>query len=180
MRCVLHRQRLPLLALLATALLLHAPSLVTASCPSSSEGDDFDDDGDEFPDPPTPTPYVGGLNPNPLTSITADELSALIALHHAAGGQSWTHTWASWQPLGNIPLPPCRWYGVVCQQFPDGPHVVELNLVGNNLVGSLPDVLGRLYMAVRIDLSNNALTGEGSVDRAPCGCWGGMEMGCLG
>ncbi len=44
-------------------------------------------------------------------------------------------SWGNWVGAGgNIPWAPCKWFGVVCATFPDGPHVVELNLVANNLV----------------------------------------------
>lgn len=100
------------------------------------------------------------LPPYPLPDITGDELDALVALHTSTNGPNWVNSWQNWKGTGgNVPWPPCRWHGVVCATFPDGPHVVELNLVANNLVGLLPDNLGRLSKLERLDLSGNTLRG---------------------
>jgi hypothetical protein len=102
----------------------------------------------------------GDLPPNPLQSLPDIEMTALVGLHQSTNGRDWTQSWQAWAPLGNLELHPCDWYGVTCATFPDGPHVVELSLVGNNLVGTLSDTLGWLQKAYRVDLSSNALVGQ--------------------
>ncbi len=53
--------------------------------------------------------------------------------------------------------------------------MVELNLAGNGLGGTLPDTLGRLSYLERLDLSGNAIKVPewGSLG------WGGCTPGCL-
>ncbi|SFC71167.1 FG-GAP-like repeat-containing protein [Spirosoma endophyticum] len=97
---------------------------------------------------------------NSVTSTTAFSLSVtpassdvppLVNLYNSAGGGNWTNKtgWLSG-------CSPCGWYGVTC----DGNgRVTGLNLINNNLVGTLPTSLSALTSLKSLELGANALTG---------------------
>ena len=78
--------------------------------------------------------------------------TALMALYNSTDGANWNHnfTWGSSQPLG-------IWAGVTTNS--DG-RVTSLNLLRNNLSGSIPAALGNLPLLVELYLRDNELTGE--------------------
>ena len=81
----------------------------------------------------------------------ADVTQSLTDLYNATGGTNWTHkdNWLSG-------CTPCGWYGVTC----DGNgQVTKLNLIGNNLSGTLPTSLSVLTSLQSLELGANALTG---------------------
>ena len=80
------------------------------------------------------------------------ERKALMAFYEATGGDSWTnHTnWGSDQPLS-------EWYGI----YVNGEGAVrEINMVENNLSGSLPDIFDQLPALQYVFLSGNRLGGQ--------------------
>lgn len=90
-------------------------------------------------------------NNNPFDLTDPDERAALLALYDATNGAAWTNK-THW---GDAAGTECTWFGVVCS---DG-HVLELQLIGNNLAGPLPAALGDLSGLRNLMLRNNDLTG---------------------
>jgi len=85
----------------------------------------------------------------PSGSLTQDSL-ALVDLYNSTNGAGWTnHTnWLTSAPLST-------WYGVIVA----GGRIIQLNLTGNNLVGSIPASLGNATALEGLVLMNNELTG---------------------
>lgn len=81
------------------------------------------------------------------------ERDALVSLYNAANGANWGIPWDV-----SSESDPClhEWYGVACDR--EG-HVRTLELVGNNLVGTLASSFGRLPKLHTLNLSDNQLTG---------------------
>lgn len=77
-------------------------------------------------------------------SVETDR-ATLVSLYQATGGPNWTRStgWSSSAPLS-------AWFGVTAE----GGRVTELNLPGNALRGSLPDVLGNLALLQRLHLGS--------------------------
>jgi Leucine-rich repeat (LRR) protein len=85
-----------------------------------------------------------------VTPASAD-YQPLVDLYNATGGANWTRK-TNWL-TGCIP---CNWYGVSC----DGNgRVTAINLIGNNLIGTLPASLSALTSLQSLELGANALTG---------------------
>jgi Leucine-rich repeat (LRR) protein len=80
------------------------------------------------------------------------ERSALIALYEATGGANW-HSRTNW--LGAAGTED-TWYGVKVENG----HVIELDLSGNGLVGTIPSSLGDLTQLNRLLLERNDLSGN--------------------
>ena len=76
----------------------------------------------------------------------------LIALYDVTNGENWTNN-TNW--CTNAPL--SEWYGVLTDS--EG-RVIDLRLYGNNLVGSIPAVLGNLSNLRSLYLNDNQLTGD--------------------
>src|SRR5690625_7333809 len=82
---------------------------------------------------------LGGFFMQPaLADIPASERQFLLDLYDSTGGDNW-HRNDHW---GDAEGTECSWIGVTCDM--DKEHVVELNLISNNLVGSLPQTLNNL------------------------------------
>ena len=77
--------------------------------------------------------------------------ATLMALYNSTDGRRWTNraNWGSTEPLNT-------WYGVSTDT---NGRVTELNLGGNNLVGTLPAALGNLDQMVNLQLWGNQLSG---------------------
>ena len=75
----------------------------------------------------------------------------LDSLYRRMGGENWTDTtnWLSDEPLS-------EWAGVETNE--EG-KVTSLSLGGNNLTGSIPEIIAELGDLVTLDLSDNALAG---------------------
>jgi len=81
------------------------------------------------------------------TCRQSDSLS-LVALYNAAGGASWLNEWNLNESMDN-------WYGVTLNVLG---CVTELDLLSNNLIGTIPPDIGDLDLS-KLDLSNNFLSG---------------------
>ena len=96
----------------------------------------------------------------------ASDRDVLIAFYKATGGDNWTRNdnWCSDRPLS-------EWYGVTTAMIAPGTkageaveRVTELHLgesygVGNNLTGTIPDVIGQLSELKLLSLGFNQLSG---------------------
>jgi hypothetical protein len=85
----------------------------------------------------------------------ASERSALIHLFNATNGRSWT-TNSNWL---NSSASMCSWFGVDCVCTGSMCSVAKLVLPNNNLVGTLPESVGRLTLLTVLNLNTNAITG---------------------
>src|SRR5690606_36277697 len=81
--------------------------------------------------------------------VPKSEKAVLLELYNSTQGQKWNTAW-------DIGTPVDTWYGVTVQNG----HVVEINLLRNNLVGSLPKSLGDLKFLVSLNLAFNTISGE--------------------
>ncbi|MFC1575920.1 Ig-like domain-containing protein, partial [Gemmatimonadota bacterium] len=85
------------------------------------------------------------------TQIPAVECQALVALYDATNGPEWTNS-TDWVSTAT----PCSWNGVDCVVG----SVVRLNLISNQLTGSIPSELGDLSNLTHLHLTSNQLTGS--------------------
>lgn len=104
--------------------------------------------------------WTVGVNPADHTPLNAggdqrstivnEDRRALEALYHATGGHDWRDRegWLTDEPIGS-------WAGVVVHNG----RVVELTLMNNRLVGSLPPELGNLSRLTQLELPGNELGG---------------------
>ncbi len=82
-------------------------------------------------------------------SISNAERNALISIYNNTDGENWNRTW-------DLENDPRNWFGVVVKNG----VVIELNLNGNALKGTLPTYVTSLTKLTKLDLSNNQLSGE--------------------
>jgi Leucine rich repeat N-terminal domain len=86
-------------------------------------------------------------------AIPASERAVLLAIYSSTNGTGWTGN-TNWNgPVGTE----CTWYGVTCST--GNANVIQLNLTGNNLVGTLPSTLNQLTQLNYLGLSVNRLSG---------------------
>ncbi|MBZ0281672.1 MAG: S8 family serine peptidase [Anaerolineae bacterium] len=99
------------------------------------------------------------------TRVVSSSSDDTLRLWDVATGQPVGEPWDSgtlvrgvaFSPLViSLPMNPCTWFGVIC----NGGHVTRLELPNNNLVGTLPPVLGNLTALEELDLSSNGLAGS--------------------
>lgn len=103
-----------------------------------------------------PAPFTNCSNQD---SIPVAECLALTALYNSTGGDEWT-TNSGWL----LDLDPCYWTRVTCSynaEATTAPYysVINLQMWGNNLKGTLPAELGNLDNLIWLDLDVNNLTG---------------------
>ena len=79
------------------------------------------------------------------------EREVLVSWFEETGGGTWINSdgWLTEAPLG-------EWYGVTTNEFG---RVVAIDLEDNNLIGEIPNALGRLSKLSGVHLSGNAITG---------------------
>ena len=102
------------------------------------------------PPPPSPGPTPAPTGPCGGNNVIPNaECQALVKLYNSTNGANWTvkSGWLS----GN----PCTWEGVDCA----GANVAEIELGFNNLAGPLPN-LTALTQLVELDLEGNFITGS--------------------
>jgi len=85
-----------------------------------------------------------------VVGISQIECESLLQLYDGMDGTNWTNA-EGW----NIGINPCNWYGVTCENN----GVIEIYLVDNNLVGTIPDFSG-LPNLQKLVLYENYLTGS--------------------
>jgi hypothetical protein len=96
-----------------------------------------------------------------LSTVPVAERSALVALYNSTDGANWffSDNWLTGDPCGD------SWYGVTCgeEYVEDGangrPIVIGLDLVTNQLNGTIPAALGDLSNLEWLTLQENQLTG---------------------
>ena len=98
---------------------------------------------------PAPDNYLASSSTYSFTGLT--DLIALESLYAGLGGFNW-HNNLGWFRDDSQ----CGWFGVLCDS---NGFVTSLRLEGNNLSGSIPDILGNLRYLQSLDLSNNNLSG---------------------
>ena len=87
--------------------------------------------------------------------IALEERNALEALYQSTDGGHWTHHVGWLGPPGSE----CNWHGVACDGVGSAARVVDLDLVDNNLTGTIPEELGQLRGLESLDLGGNHLKG---------------------
>lgn len=90
---------------------------------------------------------------NPFISAPANERDVLIDLYNSTDGSNWIRN-DSW--LGDQGTE-CGWFGITCDI--DG-NVLDVSLMTNNLVGTIPSSMGYLYHLRTLILEGNSLTGS--------------------
>jgi len=85
-----------------------------------------------------------------VTEIPSSECQSLLDLYNSTGGVNWTNK-TGWNENNT----PCSWFGVTCSAG----HVKTIELLGNNLKGSLPN-LNSLPNLTEIFLIYNQLSGS--------------------
>ncbi|MEM1093587.1 MAG: Ig-like domain-containing protein [Bacteroidota bacterium] len=88
---------------------------------------------------------------NEVTEIPFAQCSALVDLYNDTDGDNWTN-YDGWMTTTT----PCSWHGVSCRNG----QVRGLQLVNNNLSGTLPASLGDLTGLEGLELGTNNLTGS--------------------
>ena len=112
----------------------------------------------------TLTVYDSGLlsKESVFQMTVGDMRSALIQLYEQTNGDEWYNN-SGWKtpPLHTdgfgMPQTECSWNGVTCDSYG---QVLQIDLINNNLVGTLPVDIGNLQSLVQLNLSNNQLSGE--------------------
>ena len=96
--------------------------------------------------------WLGGIATHRPGPWCASDRDALMALYDATGGPNWANNanWGTNAPLND-------WHGVTADA---AERVTELELVGNNLSGTVPSELGGLASLKELVLFNNDLTGS--------------------
>jgi len=77
---------------------------------------------------------------------------AIATLYFAFTGEEWTKD-TNWLTDDHV----CGWHGVVCDRF--NKKIIEIDLTGNNLAGSIPAEIGLLSDLRSIVLQRNKITG---------------------
>jgi len=93
---------------------------------------------------------LGTINAYRYKILSKDSL-ALVSFYHSTNGENWTNNtnWLSSQPLST-------WYGVTV----DSNRVIYLDLIENNLTGTLPPEIGDLTELDSLHLAYNDITGD--------------------
>lgn len=99
----------------------------------------------------------GTLPCSAVTGIPESECNVLKNFYRSTYGPQWTNS-TDWF----ITKTPCTWFGVTC----NGGHVTELDLNGNNLQGTLPDLSGLTNLEM-LFLSGNQFTGTVTATSLP-------------
>ncbi|MGD0222354.1 MAG: hypothetical protein ABSF71_08440 [Terriglobia bacterium] len=109
------------------------------------------DEADAAAEPPgfEPSPHQG-------QGVSEEERQALVALYRATGGDHWYHHVGWLGPPGTE----CKWHGIDCwSRYNDPAAVRGLDLSQNNLVGSIPQAVGRLPHLEDLSIFGNHVSG---------------------
>jgi hypothetical protein len=90
--------------------------------------------------------------------IPQSQRDVLISIYNATNGGSWTNN-TGWNGAAGAE---CSWFGVICSGGSDdlSRNVTNLNLNGNQLSGTVPDVFAGLPGLTEFNVLNNSLTGS--------------------
>lgn len=86
-----------------------------------------------------------------VVEIPLAECEALVAIYNSANGVGWENN-DNWL-VNNMPS---MWHGV----YVESGHVTKLNLINNQLIGTIPPELGDLNSLAGLFLGNNQLSGN--------------------
>ncbi len=99
---------------------------------------------------------VVGVQPAIGQTIPLAEWQTLVALYESTQGHSWSNR-TGWKKTGHGPdASECTWYGITCDS---APHVTQIELLNNNLIGQLPDLSGLTELTL-LNVGDNKLTGS--------------------
>ncbi len=84
-----------------------------------------------------------------LAQVSKQEKEVLLNLYSATNGSGWNNTW-------NLETPVETWYGITVENN----TVTGINLLFNNLNGTLPASLGQLKNLKKLELSFNSISGS--------------------
>ncbi len=84
-----------------------------------------------------------------LAQVSNQEKQVLLNLYTATNGPEWNNQW-------NLEAPVETWYGIALENN----KVVGINLLFNNLNGTLPSSLGQLENLKKLELSFNSISGN--------------------
>ena len=84
-----------------------------------------------------------------LAKVPRNEKAALIDLYQSTNGNHWIKKW-------DLKAPVSEWYGIKVEDN----HVVSINLFRNNLMGPIPETIGKLTHLKVLNLAFNNITGE--------------------
>ncbi len=83
-----------------------------------------------------------------MAQVSKEEKQVLIDLYNATNGSEWKNQW-------NLEKPVETWYGITVESN----EVTGINLLFNNLNGTLPTSLGKLKNLKKLELSFNLISG---------------------
>jgi len=93
-----------------------------------------------------------------VNEIPQDECNALVAFYYETNGANWINN-SGW--LNNST--PCSWYGLACM---NGTNITSLTFSSNNLIGRIPEAIGKLILLQELSLNSNQLSGNIPVELA--------------
>ncbi len=83
-----------------------------------------------------------------LAQVNKEEKQILLDLYNATNGTEWSNPW-------DIEKPVDTWHGITTENN----HVVGINLLFNNLTGTIPTSIGQLENLKSLELSFNPISG---------------------
>jgi Leucine-rich repeat (LRR) protein len=97
------------------------------------------------------TLYSNPVTINVVPSFRELDSLALVAIYNTMGGENWNDrtNWLTAEPIDN-------WYGITVT----GNRVVQINLGGNHLTGTLPEEIGQLTELTNLILYGNVIEGS--------------------
>ncbi|OSY88613.1 hypothetical protein WH52_02730, partial [Tenacibaculum holothuriorum] len=89
----------------------------------------------------------------------------MINLYNATDGDNWTNN-TNWDIDPNSTSDVSTWHGITTEVINGQKHVSRIDLVGNNLIGDIPD-FSKLTNLYRLELAANQITGTIDVSKLP-------------
>lgn len=84
-----------------------------------------------------------------VAQVNKQQKQVLIDLYNSTNGHSWLNSWDLKGPVEN-------WYGLTIEDN----NIIAINLLFNNLHGTLPSSLGQLESLQKLELSFNRISGS--------------------